>query len=29
MMRALNAIIHNNATPQEAQELFEELSRSQ
>ena len=29
MMRALNAIIHNNATPQEAWELFEELSRSQ
>jgi len=25
MMRALNTIIHNNATPQEAQELFEEL----
>jgi putative autoinducer-2 (AI-2) aldolase len=25
MMRALNIIIHNNATPQEAQELFQEL----
>jgi putative autoinducer-2 (AI-2) aldolase len=27
MMRALNAIIHHNATPQEAFELFKELSR--
>jgi putative autoinducer-2 (AI-2) aldolase len=25
MMRALNIIIHNNATPQEARELFQEL----
>ena len=29
MMRALNTIIHNNATPQEAQELFEKLSSKQ
>jgi len=29
MMRALNNIIHKNITPKEAQELFEELSRSQ
>jgi putative autoinducer-2 (AI-2) aldolase len=29
MMRGLNAVIHNNATPQEALELFEELSRGQ
>ncbi len=26
MMRALNIIIHNNATPQEARELYQELS---
>ncbi len=26
MMRALNAVIHKNSTPKEAQELFEELS---
>ena len=29
MMRALNAVIHNNAMPQEAFELFEELSKGQ
>jgi putative autoinducer-2 (AI-2) aldolase len=29
MMRALNAIIHKNATPPEAFELFEELSKGQ
>jgi putative autoinducer-2 (AI-2) aldolase len=29
MMRSLNAVIHNNATPQEALELFEKLSKSQ
>jgi len=29
MMRALNAIIHKNSTPKEAQELFGELSRTQ
>jgi putative autoinducer-2 (AI-2) aldolase len=29
MMRALNAVIHNNAAPQEAFELFKELSRNQ
>jgi len=29
MMRALNAIIHRNSTPREAQELFEELSSKQ
>lgn len=29
MMRALNAVIHNNATPQEAFERFEELSKGQ
>jgi putative autoinducer-2 (AI-2) aldolase len=29
MMRALNAIIHKNATPQEAFKLFEDLSRDQ
>ncbi|MBW1690347.1 MAG: 3-hydroxy-5-phosphonooxypentane-2,4-dione thiolase [Deltaproteobacteria bacterium] len=29
MMRALNAVIHNNATPPEAFELFEELSKGQ
>jgi putative autoinducer-2 (AI-2) aldolase len=29
MMRALNNIIHKNLTPKEAQEFFEELSRSQ
>ena len=29
MMRALNAIIHNNSTPKEAQDLFDELSRTQ
>ncbi len=28
MMRALNAIIHKNATPQEAKELYQELIRS-
>jgi len=28
MMRALHAVIHNNATPKEAQELFEELRNS-
>lgn len=27
MMRALNAIIHRNSTPKEAQELFEELKK--
>ena len=29
MMRALNAIIHKNSTPKEAQELYEELSSKQ
>jgi putative autoinducer-2 (AI-2) aldolase len=29
MMRALNAIIHKNATPQKAQEIYEELSKTQ
>ncbi len=29
MMRALNAIIHKNSTPKEAQELFGQLSRTQ
>ena len=29
MMRALNNIIHKNFTPKEAQELFEELAKSQ
>ena len=29
MMRALNSIIHKNFTPKEAQELFEELAKSQ
>ena len=29
MMRGLNAIIHKNSTPREAQELFEELSSKQ
>lgn len=29
MMRALNAVIHNNATPHEAFELLEELTKSQ
>jgi putative autoinducer-2 (AI-2) aldolase len=29
MMRALNAIIHQNATPKEALGLFQELSNSQ
>lgn len=27
MMRALNAVIHKNSTPKEAQELYQELSR--
>jgi putative autoinducer-2 (AI-2) aldolase len=29
MMRALNAVIHKNSTPKEAQELYEELSSKQ
>jgi len=29
MMRALNAVIHKNSTPREAQELYQELAKSQ